>query len=80
MGAFVLFFKIQSQGGQVIGVIGFLQPSWLKTGWGRLLEALIFSIIGGFLGTIITGPVSESQALVAGLGWTGLLSKAGTGP
>jgi len=76
IGAFVLFFKLQKKGAPVFEVITYINPAYGSSPWCRLLEALVFSALGALIGTIITQPGNPQQAIVAGLGWTGLLSKS----
>lgn len=75
IGAFVLFFKLQKKGSPIFEVIGYLNPKWADSPFCRFFEALLFAVLGAIIGTIITQPGNPQQAIAAGLGWTGLLSK-----
>ena len=76
IGAFVLFFKLQQKGPPIFEVIGYINPSWRGNPICRFLEAVLFSLLGAIIGTVITHPSNAQQAIVAGLGWTGLLTKS----
>jgi hypothetical protein len=43
------------------------------------IECLIFVALGCIVSIGLTAPTSPSQALVAGLGWTGLFTHSATG-
>lgn len=75
IGAFILFFKLAKKGQVIFEVIGYINPKWSESAWCRIFEAAIFTILGAFVGSILTQPTNPQQALAAGLGWTGLLSK-----
>lgn len=75
IGAFVLFFKLQKKGRPVFEVIGHIFPEWSSSPCCRVLEAAIFVFLGAIIGTLIAQPGNPQQAIAAGLGWTGLLSK-----
>jgi len=75
IGAFVLFFKFAKTGQSVFDVIKYLNPSWSDRFLGRFSEAIVFIFLGALIGTIMTQPTNEQQAITAGLGWTGLLGK-----
>ena len=42
--------------------------------WGRVMvQLLIFSILGAFVGVLLIAPATQRQAFAAGATWTGLL-------
>ena len=73
-GALVLFFKMQSgRSKPVISILGYIHPPLVDNPLGRVLEAILFALLGALLGTLIAQPINPQQAIVAGLGWTGLI-------
>jgi len=51
-----------------------INPKWKGSTITRIIDMLLFTVVGAFIGTIFTQPTTAQQALAAGLGWTGLLS------
>jgi hypothetical protein len=78
IGAFVFFFKLQHKGSPIFEVIGYINPRWKDHPICRFPEAVLFSVLGTIIGTIITHPSNAQQAIAAGLGWTGILTKSAT--
>ncbi|MFN3237683.1 MAG: hypothetical protein ACE37D_11575 [Pseudomonadales bacterium] len=74
LAAFVLFFKLHKDGEPPFAVLGYINPSAAESPWGKFFEAILFATVGAIIGTLLTIPTSPSQAIAAGLGWTGLLS------
>ena len=73
-GAIVLYFKLRSDGRSVMEFLPHINPKWKKSVGLRIIDILLFSLVGALIGTIFTEPTTPQQALAAGLGWTGLLS------
>lgn len=74
IGAFVLYFmKMDFKSTQGFEVIGRINPKYKENPWCKFGEALIFSVLGAIIGTILTSPTNPQQAIVAGLCWTSLL-------
>jgi hypothetical protein len=76
LGAFALYFKLKGDGRPVIEFLRFLFPSW-RSPLVPLIEAVLFSVLGGALAYGIVQPSTVVQAISAGLGWTGLFSAVG---
>ncbi len=74
IGAFVLYFRLKSTGRSIIRLLPHINNKWKDLPWVNFLDALIISLLGAVIGTIITEPSSPQQAITTGLGWTGLLS------
>ncbi|MDY6988451.1 MAG: hypothetical protein SWQ30_10380 [Thermodesulfobacteriota bacterium] len=73
--ALVLFFRLQNVGQPVIEIVKYVNPKWGDSTGGRIVDALLFASFGAVIGTLVTQPTNPQQAVAAGLGWTGLLSK-----
>ena len=74
VGAITLYFKLKSSGKDVIQFLPHFKSSWAEAPFARLIDALLFTLIGALIGTILTQPETPQQALAAGLGWTGLIN------
>jgi hypothetical protein len=73
-GAFLLYFVLKSQKKPVIQFLPHINKEWAETTSGKIFEVVIFIFLGAIVGNLITEPINAKQALVAGLGWTGVLS------
>jgi hypothetical protein len=78
LGAFVLYCKLRSEGRRVIQFLPVIAPHW-NSSLLPLIEAFIFSGIGGIVSVALLQPSTMPQALSAGLGWTGLLTAISKG-
>jgi hypothetical protein len=78
IGAFVLFFRLEKNNVRTFEVVGYINPKWKPHPLCRFSEAIIFCVLGAIVGTAITHPINPQQAIFAGLGWTGLLTKTST--
>lgn len=76
IGAFVLFFKLQKEDNPTLTILAAIEPAWKDNRLARISDALIFAVLGALIAGVITQPTNPQQAIAAGLGWTGLLSKS----
>lgn len=74
VGSLVLYFQMKSTNKSVIKFLPHINQTWSNNPWALFFDALLVTIVGAYVGTVITEPINVQQALAAGLGWTGLLS------
>jgi uncharacterized membrane protein YbjE (DUF340 family) len=74
IGAFTLYFKLLTDGRRVLRFSVHLNPDWEESVICNFIDVLLFCIIGAVIGTVITRPINQVQALTAGLGWTSLIN------
>lgn len=74
IGAFLLYFKLQTEGKEVIRFSAVIKKDWKEKPAAVIIDAVAFTVLGSLIAGIITQPTTPQQALAAGLGWTGLLS------
>jgi uncharacterized membrane protein YbjE (DUF340 family) len=70
----VLYFHLVSNNRPILRLLPLLNKDWKGKPLAIVLDALIVTVVGAVIGTIITNPVNAQQAIATGLGWTGLLS------
>ncbi len=78
VGALLLWSKLGKRGREVYGLSDFLRLFGLSNKIRLVTEPIVFVRIGAFLAVIFIQPNTAAQAVAAGMGWTGLISK-GTG-
>ena len=74
IGAFVLYFKMIGSGKPVLTILFKINPKLSNNAWFILVESILVSLIGAVLAIAITQPTSIPQAIVSGLGWTGIIN------
>lgn len=74
VGTIILFFRLKSDNKAVMRFIQLLNPLWENKPLTVILDMLLFTFAGAFVGTILTQPANVQQSLATGLGWTGLMS------
>jgi len=74
VGAFVLHFKLKTAGRVVIEFLPHINERWRDSTLAKFLDAILFTAVGALIGTVLTHPINPQQAIVAGLGWTGLVN------
>ena len=70
----VLYFHLVSNNRPILRLLPLIHEDWKEKPLAMVLDALIVTIVGAVIGTIITHPVNFQQAVATGLGWTGLMS------
>lgn len=73
VGALILYFLQKTRGRVVISFLPQINPNWNTPSF-MILEVIIFSGIGGYIGMLISEPCNAQQALMAGFGWTAIMS------
>lgn len=73
-GAGICFFVAQTSRRPVVQFVFNINPAWADHSMWRLVEAIIFSVIGGIAGAVIVQPMTPPQAISAGLSWTGIVA------
>lgn len=79
IGVFVLHVENNTGKKKIFEILGFFFPKYKDSALCKLGEALLFTIIGSLVVTIITVPTNYQQALISGLGFSGVLTKIKSG-
>ena len=74
-GALILWGKLAKQGREVYGLTDILKRFGLSERVRLAVEPVIFVVLGGFFAVGLLDPSTIPQAIAAGIGWTGLVSK-----
>lgn len=74
IGAFVLYYKLKSDGKLVIEFLPHIKKAWAEPPLAKFLDAILFTTLGAIIGTILIRPINPQQAIIAGIGWTGALA------
>jgi hypothetical protein len=78
VGALILWGKLGKRGREVYGLSDILRRWGFSESLRLAIEPAIFVLLGAFLAVVFVQPTTVAQAVAAGVGWTGLVSK-GTG-
>lgn len=78
VGAVILWGKLGKRGREVYGLSDLLKRWGLNERMRLAIEPAIFVLLGAVLAVVFVQPSTVAQAVAAGVGWTGLVSK-GTG-
>lgn len=74
IGAFILYFKLLSTDQITLNIIKHFDSKFSKTSIGKLLETIVFVILGSLIGVILIQPENYQQAFTSGLSWTTLIA------
>jgi hypothetical protein len=73
-GAYVLYiFRAQTTGIKSLKVLGLFFCKWNENPLLVFFDSLLISCIGAFICTVISQPTNYQQAIIYGLGWTGIV-------
>ena len=73
-GAYVLYiFRAQTTGIKTLKVLGLFFKKWNENPILLFFDSILISCIGAFICTIISQPTNYQQAIIYGLGWTGIV-------
>ena len=78
VGALLLWGKLGKQGREAYGLSDVLKRFGLNEKLRLAIEPVMFVALGAFLAVVFVQPITVAQAVAAGVGWTGLVSKRTT--
>ena len=77
MSAFLCFFVVY-QKQMKIKIIRRIFSKYEKAPWAISLDAVIISVLGAIICTVVMQPADYQHSAIYGLGWSGLLNRFGT--
>ncbi|MCX8129548.1 MAG: hypothetical protein N3I35_05530 [Clostridia bacterium] len=74
IGTIVLYSKLLTENQKVLRILIHFNRDWEGNTVVNIADAILFCLLGAFVGTWLCQPTNLAQSISAGLGWTGAIN------